>query len=75
MAASESTSSCSGGGISDKREPWPSSESRALTDITESTGSGSGVAARKDGEEADNLEPGISQLTVIISEESDFAAD
>ena len=33
------------------------------------------MAARKDGEEADNLEPGISQLAAIISEETDFVAD
>ena len=39
------------------------------------TGSGSGVAARKDSEETDNLEPGVSQLTAIISEMSDFATD
>ena len=75
MAASESTSSRGRGGRSGKREPWPPSESRALANITRSTGSGSGVAARKDGEEADNLEPGISQLAAISSEESDFAAD
>ena len=75
MAASESTSSHSRGGRNGKREPWPPPESRALTNITGSTGSGSGVAARKDGEEADNLEPEISQLAAITSEESDFAAD
>ena len=46
---------------------------RALADITGSTGSGSGVATRKDGGEAGKL--GISQLTAVISEESDFAAD
>ena len=55
MAASELTSSCGRGGRSGKRELWPP----PLTDITRSTPSGSGVAARKDGEEADNLEPGI----------------
>ena len=65
MAASESTSSCGRGGRSGKREPRPPSESRALADITGSTGSGSGVAARKDGEEADNLELGISQLIIL----------
>ena len=75
MAASKSTSSHGRGGRSGKREPRPPPESRALTDITGSTGSGSGVAARKDGEEADNLEPGISQLAAIASENSDFAAD
>ena len=74
MAASELTSSRGRGGRSGKREPRPPTESRALTDITRSTGSGSGVAARKDGEE-DNPEPRISQLTAIISQESDFAAD
>ena len=63
------------GGRSGKREPQPPSESRALADITRSTGSGSGVVARKDGEEADNLELGTSQLTAIISEESDLAAN
>ena len=52
-----------------------SQESRALTDITGSTPSGSGVAARKDGEETDSIEPGVSQLIAIISEESDFAAN
>ena len=75
MAASESTSSHGRSGRSGKRKSQPLSESRALADITGSTGSGSGVAARKDGKEADNLEPGISQLTTIISEESDFAAN
>ena len=75
MAASESTSSCGRGGRSGKREPWPPSQSRALADITGSAGSGSGVVARKDGEEADNLGPGISQLTAIASKESDFAID
>ena len=33
------------------------------------------MAARKDGEEADNLKPEILQLAAIASEESDFAAD
>ena len=75
MAASELTSIHGRGGKSGKREPLPASESRALADITGSTGSGSGVVCRKDGEEADNLEPGISQLTAIASEESDFAAN
>ena len=75
MAVSESTSSHGRGGRSGKREPWPPPESRALANITGSTGSGSGVAARKDGEEADNLEPGISQPTTIVSEERDFAAN
>ena len=56
-------------------EPWPPPESRALTNIIRSTPSGSDVAAGKDGEEADSLEPGVSQLTAVISEESDFAAD
>ena len=74
MAASESTSSHGRGGRSGKREPRPSLESRALTNITRSTGSGSGVAAGKDGEE-DNPGPRISQLTAIASEESDFTAD
>ena len=75
MTASESTSSHGRGGRSGKKEPRPPPESRALTDITRSTPSGSGVAARKDGEEADNLKPGILQLAGIASEESDFAAD
>ena len=75
MAASESTSSCGRGGKSHKREPWPPSEPRALANITRSTGSGSGVAARKDGEEADHLEMGISQLTAIISGESNIAVN
>ena len=74
MTASESTSSHDRDGRFGKKEPWPPPESRALTNITRSTGSGSGVATRKDDEE-DNPEPGISQLTAIISEESDFAAD
>ena len=60
---------------SGKREPCPPPESRALADITGGLGSGSGVAARKDDEEPDNLKPGTSQLTAIISEESDFPAD
>ena len=59
MAASELTSSHGRGGRSGKREPRPPSESRALADISRNTGSGSGLVARKDGEEADNLEPGI----------------
>ena len=75
MVASESTSSCGRGGRSGKREPWSLSEFRVLADITGSTPSGNGVAARKNGEEADSLEPGVSQLTAIISKESDFAAD
>ena len=74
MAASELIGSHGRGGRSGKREPWPPAESRALTNITGSTPSGSGVAARKDGEEADILEPGVSQLTAVVSEESDFAA-
>ena len=76
MVTSESTSSHGKGGTgSGKREPQPPPESRAFADITGSTGSGSGVVAGKDGEEADNPEPGISQLTAIVSKESDFAAD
>ena len=75
MAASESTSGQSRGDRTGKREPQPPPESRALTHITRSTPSGSGVAARKDGEEADNLKPGILQLAAITSKESDFAAD
>ena len=71
---SESTSSHGKGGTAgDKREPQPPPESSTLTDITGSTGSGSGMATRKDGGEAGNL--GISQLTAVISKESDFAAD
>ena len=75
MTASELTSSLCRDGRSGKREPWPHPELRALTDITGSTPRASGMAARKDGEEADSLEPGVPQLTAIISEESDFAAD
>ena len=74
-AASESTRSCGGGGRSGTREPQPPSESRTLANITRITGSGSSVAARKKGEEADNLELGISQLAAITSKESDFAAN
>ena len=74
MVASELTSSHGRGDRSGKSEPRPPPELRALTNITGSTGSGSGVAARKDGEE-DNPEPGIAQLTAFISKESDFAAD
>ena len=74
MVISESTSSHGKGGTAGgKREPRPPPESRALADITGSIGSGSGMDARKDGGEAGNL--GISQLTTVISEESDFAAD
>ena len=70
MVSSELTSSCGKGATANgNREPQPPPESRALADITESTGSGSGVAARKDGEEADNPEPEVSQLTAIISKE------
>ena len=75
MAASKLTSSHSRGGRSCKREPQPPPESRTLTDITGSTPSGSDVAARKDGEEADSLKLRILQLTAITSEESDFAAN
>ena len=76
MVTSELTSSHGKGGTaSGKREPQPPPESRALADITGSTGSGNGVAARKDGKEADNSEPGISHLTANVSEESDFAAN
>ena len=57
---------------SKKNEPWPPLESRALVDITGSTGGG---AARGDGEEPHNLKPGTSQLTLIISKESEFADD
>ena len=60
MAASELTGSC---GRSGKREPpWPPSESRALADITGSTGSGSGVAAGKDSEEAGDLTAHCNRL-------------
>ena len=52
-----------------KNEPQPPSESRALTDITGSTGDGSGGAAGGNGEEPNNPKPGTSQLTLIISEE------
>ena len=61
--------------ISEKNEPQPPLESRALADITGSTGGGSGGAARGDGEEPHNPKPETSQLTLIISEESEFAED
>ena len=60
---------------SEKNKPQPPLESRALADITGSTGGGSGGAARGDGEEPHNLKPETSQLTLIISEESDVADD
>ena len=75
MVASELISSHGRGGRSSKREPRPPPESRALTDITGRIPSGSGVAPRKDGDEADSLEPRVSQLTAIVSKESDFAAN
>ena len=58
---------------SKKNEPQPPLDSRALADITGSTGRGSGGTARGDGEEPHNLKPGTSKLTLIISEESEFA--
>ena len=60
---------------SEKNEPQPPLESRALAHITGSTGGGSGGAARGDGEEPHNLKPGTSQLTLTISEESEFVDD
>ena len=60
---------------SKKNEPQPPLESRALADITGSTGGGSGGAARGDSEEPHNPKPGTSQLTLIISEESKFAGN
>ena len=73
---SQSTSSHGKGETaSEKNEPQPPLESRALADITESTGGGSGGAAGGDGEEPHNPKPGTSQLALIISEESEFADD
>ena len=73
---SQSTSSHGKGKTASKKnEPQPPLESRALADITGSTGGGSGEAARGDGEEPYNLKPGTSQLALIISEESEFADD
>ena len=70
---SQSTSSHGKGEtVSEKNEPRPPLESRALADITGST---SGGAARGDGEEPHNPKPGTSQLALIISEESEFADD
>ena len=46
-----------------------------MADITGSTSGGSGGAAGGDGEEPHNPKPGTSQLTPIISEESEFADD
>ena len=71
---SQSTSSCGKGETAnEKNKPQPPLESRALADITGSTGGGSGGAARGDGEEPHNPKPGTSQLALIISAESDFA--
>ena len=73
---SQSTSSHGKGETtSEKHEPQPPLESRALADITGSTGGGGGGAARGDGEEPHNPKLGSSQLTLIISEESEFADD
>ena len=73
---SQSTSGCGKGETrSEKNEPQPPLESRALEDITGSTSGGSGRAARGDGEEPHNPKPGTSELTLIISEESEFADD
>ena len=73
---SQSTSSHGKGETaSEKNEPWPPLESRALADITGSTVGGSGGAAGGDGEEPHNPKPGTSQLTLIISKESEFADD
>ena len=65
--------STSGHGKSEENEPQPSQESRALADITGSTGGGSGGTAGRDGEVPHNPKPGTSQLTLIISEDSEFA--
>ena len=68
------TSSCGKGETASKKnEPWSPLESRALADITGSTSGESGGAARGDGEEPHNPKPETSQLTLIISEESEFA--
>ena len=73
---SQSTSSHGKGEtVSEKNEPWPPLESRALADITGNIGGASGGAARGDGEEPHNLKPGTSQLALIISKESEFADD
>ena len=73
---SQSTSSQGKGETtSEKNKPWPPLESRALVDITGSTGGGSGGAAGGDGEEPHNPKPWTSELTPIISEESEFADD
>ena len=73
---SQSTSSHGKGETTSKKnEPWPPLESRALADITGRTGGGGGGAAGGDGEEPNNPKPGTSQLTLIISEESEFADD
>ena len=73
---SQSTSSHGKGETASKKnEPWPPLESRALADITGSTGSRSSGTARGNGEEPHNLKPGTSQLTLIVSKESEFADD
>ena len=70
---SQSTSSHGKGKTaSEKNKPQPPLESRALADITGSTSGGSGRAAGGDGEEPHNLKPETSQLTLIISKESEF---
>ena len=66
---SQSTSSHGKGQTaSEKNKQRPPFESRALADITGSTGGGSGGAAGGDGEEPHNPKSGTSQLTLIISE-------
>ena len=73
---SQSTSSHGKGKTTSKKnKPQPLLESWALADITGSTSGGSGGAAGGDGEEPYKLKPGTSQLTLIISEESEFADD
>ena len=68
---SQSTSSHGKGETTSKKnEPQSPLESRALADITGST---SGGAARGGGKEPHNPKLRTSQLTLIISEESEFA--
>ena len=75
MMSQSTSSNGKGETTSEKNEPWPPLESRALADITGSTGGGNGGAAGGDGEEPHNSKPGTSELTLIISKESEFADD